>query len=259
MSSRRLLSVLLPLTLLLALLGLWELYVDLGEVNPLVLPAPHAAVIAFWHNARLIGENLLVTAQTVGLGLLLALAVGFLVAFAIHFSAVLRRAVYPLAVGSQAIPFPALGPLLVFWWGFGILPKLVVVVMICFFPVLVTTVDGLSSVDPDQLKLLRTLDASRWQVFRFVELPAALPAAISGTRIAVAVGIIGAYIAEVTTAGTSAGLGHEIQIDLTALQTDRAWAAMAVLFVFAISCFYTLALAERRLAPWSYKRKGDTR
>ncbi len=89
---------------------------------------------------------------------------------------------YPLAVGSQAIPIPVIGVLLVFWWGFGMLPKLVVIALICFFPVLVTTVDGLAAVDPEQLKLLRTLDASRWQAFRLAELPAALPAALSGAR-----------------------------------------------------------------------------
>jgi ABC-type nitrate/sulfonate/bicarbonate transport system permease component len=134
-------------------------------------------------------------------------------------------------------------------------------VLICFFPVVVTTVDGLATVDPDQLKLLRTFDASRWQAFRFAELPAALPAAISGARIAVTVGVIGAYIAESQTAtsGAYSGLGHEINADLTALQTPRAYAAAVVLFAFAIACFYTLALAERRLAPWANRPRGDTR
>ncbi len=191
------------------------------------------------------------------LGLALALVSGFAVAVAIHFSPLARRAIYPLAVGSQAVPVAVIATLLVFWWGFGIWPKLVVIALICFFPVVVTTVDGLAAVDPDQLKLLRTLDASRWQAFRIAEMPAALPAALSGTRIALAVGVIGAYIAEVTTAGTSAGLGHEIEMDLSTLQTPRAWAATAVLFVFAVACFYTLALIERRLAPWAHPRKGE--
>jgi ABC-type nitrate/sulfonate/bicarbonate transport system permease component len=119
--------------------------------------------------------------------------------------------------------------------------------------------DGLGAVDPDQLKLLHTLDASRWQAFRMAELPAALPAALSGARIALAVGVIAAYIAEISTAGTSAGLGHEINTDLTALQTPRAWAATAVLFVAAVACFYTLALAERRLTPWAHRPRGENR
>jgi putative hydroxymethylpyrimidine transport system permease protein len=257
--KRRLLNALPAVVLLLALLGAWQIYATSGRVNQFVLPAPSEMAEELWNNWSLISANLAVTAKEVILGLALALVAGFTVAVAIHFSPLARRAIYPLAVGSQAIPVAVIATLLVFWWGFGIWPKLVVIALICFFPVVVTTVDGLAAVDPDQLKLLRTLDASRWQAFRIAEMPAALPAALSGTRIALAVGVIGAYIAEVTTAGTSAGLGHEIETDLSTLQTPRAWAATAVLFVFAVVCFYTLALIERRLAPWAHTRKGERR
>lgn len=257
--KRRLVNALPAVVLLLALLGAWEIYATSGGVNQFVLPAPHEMAAELWNNWSLISANLAVTAKEVILGLALALAAGFTVAVAIHFSPLARRAIYPLAVGSQAIPIAVIATPLVFWLGFGIAPKLIVIVLICFFPVLVTTVDGLASVDPDQLKLLRTLDASRWQAFRIAEMPAALPAALSGTRIALAVGVIGAYIAEISTAGTSEGLGYEIKIDLSVLQTSRAWAATAVLFVFALVCFYTLALIERRLAPWAHTRKGERR
>ncbi len=248
-----------PLLLVAGLLGLWELYVDSGSDSSFVLPAPHSIAAAMWNNAGLLAANLRPTAEEVGLGIALALLLGFVLAVLIHLSPILRRAVYPLAVGSQAVPIAVIAPLLVFWWGFGMFPKLVVIVVICFFPVLVTTVDGLAAVDPDQLKLLRTLDASRWQAFRFAELPTALPAALSGARIALAVAVIGAYIAESQTAtsGVHAGLGHEINADLTALQTPRAYAAAVVLFGFAIACFYALGLAERRLAPWSARPRGD--
>jgi putative hydroxymethylpyrimidine transport system permease protein len=258
---KRLVALLPPTLLVLALLGAWEIYVDSGSTSAFVLPAPHSIAAAMWDNAGLLAANLRPTAEEVGLGVVLALALGFVLAVAIHFSPLLRRAVYPLAIGSQAVPIAVIAPLLVFWWGFGMLPKLVVIVLICFFPVLVTTVDGLAAVDPDQLKLLRTLDASRWQAFRLAELPAALPAAISGARIALAVGVIGAYIAESQTAttGVHAGLGPEINADLTALQTPRAYAAAVVLFVFAIVCFHALALAERRLAPWAGPSTGAAR
>ena len=254
---RRAANALPAVVLVVVLLGVWELYVELGSVDRLVLPAPHEVGGALWDNAGFLASNLKPTAEEVVLGIVLALASGFALAIAIHLSPVLRRAVYPLAVGSQAVPIAVIAVLLIFWWGFGILPKLVVITLICFFPVLVTTVDGLASVDPEQLKLLRTLDASRWQALRFAELPAALPAAISGARIALTVAVIGAYIAESQTATTGpyAGLGHEIDADLTALQTSRAYAAAVVLFVFAIACFYTLALAERRLAPWAYRSR----
>ncbi len=245
-----------PLALALAVLGAWELYVDAGSVNTLVLPAPHAMADALWNNSALLWANFKITAEEVLLGLMLALAGGFAMAVAIHLWAPLRRAIYPHAVGSQAVPIAVIAVPLCFWWGFGIFPKLFVIALICFFPVVVTTVDGLAAVDPDELKLLRTLDASRWQAFRFAELPAALPAALSGARIALAVGVIGAFIAETSTpsSGPYAGLGREITSDLTALQTSRAYAATAVLFVFAIACFYALTLVQRKLAPWTHNR-----
>lgn len=258
---RRVLHALPALALVATLLGAWELYAETSGVSPFVLPAPHEVATSLWQSFGLLSANLAPTAEEVGLGILLALALGFVLGVLIHLSAPLRRAVYPLAVGSQAVPVALIGVLLVFWWGFGVLPKLFVIVLICFFPVVVTTVDGLAAVDPDQLKLLRTFGASRWQAFRFAELPAALPAAISGARIALAVGVIGAYIAETSTATTGAhpGLGREIDADINALQTSRAYAAAVVLFVFAIACFYTLALLERRLAPWAHQPRGELR
>ncbi len=246
-----------PLVLLLALLGAWELYVQLSGVQRELLPAPHEVASAIWHGGAPLWRNFFVTAEEVLLGLALALAVGFGLGVAMHLWPALRRAAYPLAVGSQAVPIPVIGVLLVFWWGFGIFPKLVVIALICFFPVLVTTVDALSGVEEDQLKLMRTLDASRWQAFRLAELPAALPAALSGARVALAVGVIGAFIAEVATPTTGAypGLGRQIMTDVN-LQAARAYAGTAVLVAFALLCFHSLALVERRLAPWRGRPAG---
>jgi putative hydroxymethylpyrimidine transport system permease protein len=253
----------LPAVLLMvALLGAWEVYVDVSGVEAIVLPAPHAVAAALWDNAELIWRNFRVTAEEVVLGLALALVSGLAVAIAIHLSPLVRRAVYPPVIGSQAIPFPVIAPLLIVWWGFGIFPKLVVIMLVCFFPVVVTTVDGLAAVDPDQLKLLRTLDATRWQAFRMAELPAALPAALSGARIALVVAWIAAFIAEATGASTGPypGLGREIITDIgPAFQTARAFAGTAVLCVFSITCFYALGLAERKLAPWTNRPTGESR
>jgi ABC-type nitrate/sulfonate/bicarbonate transport system permease component len=254
----RLPRVLPPLLLAALLLAGWELYAGFSGVDPAVLPAPHEVASALWDSGGLLLRNFRVTAEEVVLGLAIALVFGFALAVAVHLSPLLRRAVYPLAVGSQALPIPVIGVLLVFWWGFGLLPKLVVVALICFFPVLVTTVDGLTAVDPDRLKLLRTFDATRWQAFRLAELPAALPAALSGARIALAVGVIGAFIAETTTptSGPYPGLGREIVTDVN-FQTSRAYAGTVLLFVFAIACFYALSFAERKLAPWSTRPRGE--
>jgi putative hydroxymethylpyrimidine transport system permease protein len=256
--SERLARILPPLALAALLVGGWECYVDIAGIQAAVLPAPHDIAAALYNSAELLLRNFKVTALEVVLGLGIALASGFILAVAIHLSPVLRRAVYPLAVGSQALPIPVIGVLLVFWWGFGIFPKLAIIALICFFPVLVTTVDGLDAVDPEQLKLMRTLDANRWQAFRFAELPAALPAALSGARIALAVGVIGAFIAETTTptSGAYPGLGREILTDVN-FQTSRAYAGTLLLFGFAIACFYAISLAERRLAPWRLRTRGE--
>ena len=227
------------------LLGAWELYVDLGGVDDLVLAAPSQIAQSLWDDRGLLASNLGVTAQEVGLGLIAALGLGLLLAFAIHFSPTLRRALYPLMVGSQAIPIPIVAPLLVFWLGFGILPKIVIIALICFFPVVVATIGGLDRVDPELRKLMRTLDASSWQTFRFTEMPTALPAALSGTRIAVAVAVIAAVFAE--QSGSTSGLGRLITQASYNLDSPRAYAAVVLLAAFAVTLFALLGVTERRL------------
>ncbi len=237
------------------LLGGWEAYARLGPIDDFILPAPDQVASSLFHDRGLLWDNLLVTAQEVVLGLALALAAGALLALALHSFGPLRRAIYPLLVGTQAIPIVTIAPLLAAWFGYGILPKLVIVALVCFFPIVVTTLDGLAAVDPEQHKLLRTLGASRAQVFRWVEAPAALPAALSGAKIAVAVGGIAAVFAEY--AGSEKGLGHLLLQSIPQLETARAWAAVVVLAALAICCFSLLALAERRLAPWAHRKDPD--
>lgn len=198
-------------------------------------------------------DNLLVTAQEVVLGLLLALVAGAALALTLHRFAAARKALYPLLVGTQAIPIVTIAPLLAAWFGYGLLPKLVIVALVCFFPIVVTTLDGLRAVDPEQHKLMRTLQATPAQTLRWVELPTALPAALSGAKIAVAVGGIAAVFAEY--AGSEDGLGHLLLQSIPQLETARAWAAVVVLAALAVFCFALLALAERRLAPWAHRPK----
>ena len=242
---------------LLALVGGWELYARLGGVSDLILPAPSEVAQALWDDRALLWSNLLVTAQEVALGILVALVLGFALAVALHLSGTLRRSLYPLLVASQAVPVVIIAPLLVVWFGFGIVPKLAIIALVCFFPVVVTTLDALRGVDPDQLKLLRTLDASRWQAFRWAEAPAALPAALSGAKIAVAVAVIGAVFAEYV--GSSEGLGHLMLQAIPQLETPRAYAAVVLLAAFAVALFSALALAERQLVPWAHRRTEGPR
>ena len=243
--------------LALGLLGAWELYARAGGVDELILPAPPAIAEAGYDDRALLWDNFWVTALEVGGGIAVALVVGFALATGLHFSRTVRTAVFPLLVGSQAVPIVIVAPLLVVWWGFGLTPKLAIIALVCFFPIVVTTLDALRRVDADELKLLRTLDATRWQAFRWAEAPAALPAALSGAKIAVAIAVIGAVFAEY--AGSSEGLGHLIVQALPQLEIARAWAAVAILAAFAVALFYALHLAERRIAPWAHRPEGRPR
>lgn len=240
-----------------ALFGAWELYAVLGPVDPLLLPSPHEVGEALYDDRALLWDSFTVTAGEILLGIAVAGAAGFACAVALHLSLVLRRSVYPLLVASQTIPIPLVAALLVVWLGFGIGPKLAIVGLVAFFPIAVTTLDALARVDPEQVKLMRTLDASRLRILRHVELPAALPGLFSGAKIGVAVAVIGAVFAE--QAGSSAGLGHLVQQAIPQLLTARAYAAVLILSAFAIALFGLLTLAERLIVPWAHDPPGGTR
>jgi putative hydroxymethylpyrimidine transport system permease protein len=239
------------------LIGIWELYVDLGGVDPLILPAPHQVASSLYSDRSLLWSNFLVTAQEVMLGILVAALAGFVFAVVIHFFVTLRQAFYPLLIASQAVPIPVLAPVLAFWLGFGILPKLVVIALVSFFSIVVTTLAGFATVDPDLIKLMRTFDASRLRVFRHVELPAALPGLFTGARIAVAVAVIGAVLAE--QAGSNSGLGYLLLQSIPQLLSARAVAAVVILSLFAVGLFMALTAAERLALPWAYQSGGEGR
>lgn len=239
----------------LGLLGVWELYVDLGGVDPLVLPAPHAVFASLYTDRTLLWSNFLVTGRELVLGILAAMVSGLLMAIVIHFSATLRRALYPVLVASQAVPVPMLAPVLALWLGFGILPKLVVIALVSFFPIVVTTLAGFAAVDADLIKLMRTFDASRLQTFRRIELPAALPSVFTGTKIAIVVAVIGAVFAEWMSA--SAGLGYLFAQSISQLLPARAFATTAILCALSIALFGLMTAAERRLLPWAHQTIGE--
>jgi len=241
---------------LLAIIAGWEAYVRLSGIDNFILPAPSAIAQAIDDDAALLWSNFTVTAGEIALGIGAALALGLAGAIAIHLSDTLRRALYPLFVGSQTVPIPLIAPLLVVWFGFGLTPKILIVALVCFFPIVVPTADALRRVDPDLRKLMRTFGASRWQTFRMVEAPAALPGLFTGAKLSVAVGTIAAILAE--QAGSEEGIGHLVRQALPQFETARAYAAILMLSVFSIALFSLLALAERRLLPWAHPSTKGT-
>ena len=160
-----------------------------------------------------------------------------------------RRALYPLLVTSQAMPVPVIAPLLVVWFGYDLRPKIAIVALVCFFPIVVSTLDALDRCDADLRKLMRSLGASRWQTFRLVEAPAALPGLVTGAKLSLAFAAIAAILAE--WSGSENGLGHLVLQALPQFETARAYAAVFILAAFSLALFAALSLAERRLLPWA--------
>jgi ABC-type nitrate/sulfonate/bicarbonate transport system permease component len=249
--ARRLLP---PLVLVIALLGLWQIaaewdvIADALGIEPFLVPAPSDIASSLWEDRELLAENAWVTLVEVAAGLAIALVLGYGFAVALHLSDTLRRAFLPLLVASQTVPVIAIAPILIVWLGFGIGPKLVIIALVCFFPVTVNTLDGLRGTDPALVRMMRTLDADRWQILRRVEAPSSLPLFFSGAKVAAAVAVIGAVFGE--WVGADEGLGHLILISQGQLQTARVFAAVAVLSALALALYGLLALAQRHLAGW---------
>jgi putative hydroxymethylpyrimidine transport system permease protein len=237
-----------PLALLAAAVGLWELVVRAAHVPDYLFPAPTAVSSALADDAGLLGRATLVTVREMALGYVLAVAVALAIAVVLHFSSALRRALLPVLVLSQTVPTVLLAPILAILLGYGIQPKLIVVAVVCFFPIVVNAVDGLRSADPELVRMMRTLHGRRLAIFRRVELPGALPAIFSGARVAATYAAVGAVFAE--WAGSSAGLGFVILQAQPALETARIFAAVLVLSALALALYALVTLAERFLVPW---------
>jgi putative hydroxymethylpyrimidine transport system permease protein len=254
-------TYLAPAAVILLLLGLWEIAAQWDwisnalNIEDFLVPAPSDIATSLWNDRSLLADDFWVTLREVLLGFLCALVAGLVFAVILHLSDTLRRAFYPLLVASQTIPPVAIAPILIVWFGFGLGPKILLIALVCFFPVTVNTLDGLRSVDPQLITMMRTLGASRRQILTRVELPSALPFFFSGTKIAIAVAVIGAVFAE--WAGASSGLGHQILIASSNLLTARMFAAITLLSVMAIALFALVSVIERRVITWD--NRGVTR
>ncbi len=246
--------VLLPAALLAALVGAWQIAASTGAIaellslEPYLVPAPSEIAQSLWENRTLLTENAWVTLREMVFGVLFAILVGVGFAVGMHRWRTMRDAAYPLIVASQTIPVLVIAPILIVWFGYGIAPKVVIIALVCFFPLTINALDGLRAVEPEAVKMMRSLDASRWQLFRRVEAPTALPSVFTGAKIAVVIAPIGAVFAE--WAGSSAGLGHLIQSDSANFEVARQFATVAVLSALALALMGLTTLAERRVVRW---------
>jgi NitT/TauT family transport system permease protein len=181
--------------------------------------------------------------------------VGFLLALLIAYSPLLERMLYPLIVASQAVPKIAIAPLFILWFGFGIWPKVVVTVLLVFFPVVVTSAEGLMSVDRNLIDLLRSVNATPLQIFTKVRLPHALPQVLAGLKIAIALAVVGAVVGE--WVGADKGLGYMILFANSQLDTTLSFAAITLLVVMGVVLFIAVDLLGRLITPWQRVRVTD--
>lgn len=232
------------------LVGLWELLAHTLDVQPWLLPAPSEIAQELSESFSLHMEHARITLQEVAIGFALAALLGSLLAAAISWSRIVERSLYPIVIASQTIPIITLAPLLLVWVGPEMTSKVIVVVLISFFPVVVSLVDGLRSADVDMANMMRTLGASRMQLLTKLRLPAALPYLFSGLKVAAVTSVIGAVVGE--WVGGQGGLGWLMKVSGPQFRTDRVFAAIFVLSVAAVLLFLLVVLSER----WALRHHG---
>jgi ABC-type nitrate/sulfonate/bicarbonate transport system permease component len=248
---------LLSVLIVAAFLGLWQAAIAAFHLESYILPSPLEVARAFGlHDTQsLILNNIGVTIEEALVGFVACLVVGVGFAILMFSSRVLRDALYPLLIASQAIPTIAIGAVLVIAFGYGLAPKIIVVILYSFFAVTVSVYDSLLTLDPELPALLRTLGASHWQVLRIARIPAALPGFFTGAKLAVAYSVSGAIYGE--WVGSTGGLGYALQMASNAMEAPTVLAVVVVMAALSLLAFAAVAVLERLLTPWARRRPSN--
>ncbi|WP_249351959.1 ABC transporter permease [Nocardiopsis akebiae] len=239
----------------LALLALsWFLVTTGGLVEPYVLPSPADTWEAFADNTAYLWTHTVVTTVETVVGFVIASLVGVVVAVLMVYSPTVERTFYPLVLFAQVIPKIAIAPLFVVWLGFGASPKIFVAVLMAFFPVVISGISGLRSVDPELLELTSTMGASRIKTFWKVRFPAALPELLSGLKVAATLAVTGAVVGEFV--GANSGLGYVILQANGNIDTAMLFAALFIMSALGVLLFAVIQVAETFLIPWHASRRN---
>jgi ABC-type nitrate/sulfonate/bicarbonate transport system permease component len=239
-----------PLFLIAFTLFAWHVIAVRSGLSDFILPSPLRVAQAGWETRDILRAAIGTTMVETVIGLVISILLGVGIAALMDFSPFFRRALYPILVASQTVQILAIAPLLIIWFGFGLLPKIIIVVLVCFFPLAVNTADGLASADPDLIALLKSMGAKRVQIWRMIRLPSALPSFFSGLRVAVTYSVVGATIGE--WVGGSAGLGLYMLRSKNALATDQVFIAIVITSAISIGLFSLIYAIERIALPWYY-------
>lgn len=255
---RRVLTVVVPpLLAVIAVLAAWQLASDQGWVPTNMLPSPTRVADQAWINRDDLITNARPTIEATLLGFCLSVAAAVTIAAVLDFSMTLRRAVLPLLIVSQTLPIIAIAPLMILWFGYDLTPKILLVAFVTFFPMVVSLLQGFGSADPDAEKLLRTMGASRWQVFSLVRAHTAIPYFFSGLRVSITYAVVAAIFAEY--AGATSGLGVYMMAAKNAFRTDLVLAAVFVSSALTLVLFAVVAIVGRLAVPWLRIEQGKER
>jgi ABC-type nitrate/sulfonate/bicarbonate transport system permease component len=230
-------------------LAIWETGVRWGQVPPYILPSPSQIIITMISMFPTLLNHAGRTLEEALIGFAAAVVIAFCSAFVLNYSKVLYQAVHPLLIVSQTIPIITLAPLFVIWFGWGILPKVLVVILVCFFPIVISFLEGLRGVDQDLINLFKSMGAKRTTIFRMVEMPAALPAFFAGLKISASYSIMAAVIGE--WLGAQQGLGYFMTITQKSFRVDRVLAAVVLIALLSLLLVKAVDVLEWILTPWN--------
>lgn len=244
-----------PFIFFISLLLLWEILSRSGAVPAFILPAPSKIIISLVTGFSSMQFHILITLYEAFAGFMIAIALSFLIAVLMDSLYGFKKTVYPLLIISQTLPIIILAPLFVIWFGYGYTPKLVIVILICFFPVTISLMQSLSSVDRELIDLLRSMGSSKYQIYKYVKLPASMTGFFSGLKIAATYSIMGATIGE--WVGGKNGLGVYMIRAKQSFATDRVFAAILVITVLSILLLKLIEYIEAKTMPWAVMRKQE--
>ena len=240
----------LPVIAGLIILLIWEFIVKTFHIEQWILPSPTQIINSFLQSRSLIFYHLIPTVVEAIIGLSGATLVSVFIAIVMERFQIMRKIIYPFLIISQTIPFIILAPLLTLWFGFGLLPKIIIIALVCFFPITINLFDGFQGVDSNVIRLLTSMGANQKQIFKWVKWPASLPAFFSGLRIAAAYSILGAVVSE--WMGADRGLGILLVRSTKSYLTDRVFATIGVITILSFFVVFAVEIVARISIPWHY-------
>lgn len=249
------LDIILPILFIVGLLLIWEMIIELGAIEKYIMPAPSDIIMALFKDFRSMLPHIITTLYESVIGFGIAVILAVILAIIMDLMPMVKKAVYPVFIISQTVPIIALAPLFIIWFGFGTLPKIIVVVIVCFFPVVISLSDGLENVDKDLINHFKLMGASKLKRFFHLKLPYGIINFFSGLRIAATYSIMGAVIGE--WLGGDKGLGVYMTRARSTYALDKMFAAILVIVIMSMFIFYIIGVLEKILTPWNRENNNS--